>query len=104
MSDDLVKWLRGWDHCWPSPGLERAVAKAADRIVTLAAERDRLREALTPNEATKEAYMGEFYFSQTMIGDDGNDVTVKTSVPWTTVKEIMAAILARAALKGETNE
>ena len=46
MSDDLVKWLRGWDHCWPSPGLERAVAKAADRIVTLAAERDRLREAL----------------------------------------------------------
>ena len=40
MSDDLVKWLRGWDHCWPSPGLERAVAKAADRIVTLTAERD----------------------------------------------------------------
>ena len=68
------------------------------------AERDRLREALTPNEATKEAYMGEFYFSQTMIGDDGNDVTVKTSVPWTTVKEIMAAILARAALKGESHE
>ena len=40
MSDELVKWLRGWDHCWPAPGLERAVAKAADRIVTLAAERD----------------------------------------------------------------
>ena len=40
MTDDLVNWLRGWDHCWPSPGLERAVAKAADRIVTLAAERD----------------------------------------------------------------
>ena len=40
MTDDLVKWLRGWNHCWPAPGMERAVAKAADRIVTLAAERD----------------------------------------------------------------
>jgi hypothetical protein len=31
-----------------------------------------------------------------MIGEDGDDVTVKTYVPWTTIKEIMAAILARA--------
>ena len=96
MTDDLVKRLL--DIASP------LADEAAGQIHRLTAERDRLREALTPNEATKEAYMGEFYFSQTMIGDDGNDVTVKTSVPWTTVKEIMAAILARAALKGETNE
>jgi hypothetical protein len=45
MTDELVKWLRGWDHCWPAPGMERAVAKAADRIVTLAAERDKYEAA-----------------------------------------------------------
>ena len=50
MSDELVKRLRGWDHCWPSPGLERAVAKAADRIVTLAAERERLALAICGGE------------------------------------------------------
>ena len=50
MTDDLVKWLRGWDHCWPSPGLERAVAKAADRIVTLTAERNRLALAICGGE------------------------------------------------------
>jgi hypothetical protein len=57
-----------------------------------------LVEALTPSGDTKAAYMGEFHFPQTMTGDDGEDVTVKTYVPWTTVKEIMAAIRARAAL------
>ena len=72
------------------------------RAESAEAERDRLREALAPSGATNAAYLGEFHFSQTMIGDDGNDVIVKTYVPWTTVKEIMAAILARAALKGET--
>jgi hypothetical protein len=50
-----------------------------------------LREALTPSAATKAAFIGEFKFAG---GEDGYDVTV----PWTTVKEIMAAILARAAL------
>ena len=46
MSDELVKRLRGWDHCWPAPWLERAVTEAADRIEALQAERERLREAL----------------------------------------------------------
>ena len=55
-------------------------------------------EALTPSGDTKAEYMGEFCFSQTMIGEDGDEVTVKTYVPWTTIKEIMAAILARATL------
>jgi hypothetical protein len=38
MSDDLIKRLRGWDHCWPARWLEGDVAKAADRIEQL--ERD----------------------------------------------------------------
>lgn len=41
MTDDLVKRLRGWDHCWPAPWLERDVIQAADLIETLTAERDR---------------------------------------------------------------
>jgi hypothetical protein len=40
MTDDLVTRLRGWDHCWPAPWLEGAVAEAADRIEALTAERD----------------------------------------------------------------
>ena len=66
MTDELVKWLRGWDHCWPAPGLERAVAKAADRIVTLAAERDEYESAwltaegkLADVEAERDAALAE---------------------------------------------
>lgn len=33
--EELVKALRGWDHCWPAPWLERAVTEAAERIETL---------------------------------------------------------------------
>lgn len=61
----------------------------------------RLRGALTPSADTKAAYMGEFTFSETYTNEDGNDVTVACLVPWTTIKEIMAAIRARAALSGE---
>lgn len=44
-------------------------------------------EALTPDGGTKAAYMGEFWF--------GNQ-KFKKFVPWDTIKEIMAAIKARA--------
>ena len=51
--DELVKQLRGWDHCWPAPWLETAVADAAAQIERdgreierLTAENERLREAL----------------------------------------------------------
>ena len=43
MSDDLVKRLREWDHCWPARWLEGAVAEAADRIEQLERERDEAR-------------------------------------------------------------
>jgi hypothetical protein len=67
-----------WNRRAPSPDLD-----------ALREENERLREALTPSGATKLAYIGEFEF--TPIEESR---TVK--VPWTTVKEIMAAVLKRA--------
>ena len=93
MSDDLVKWLRGWDHCWPSPGLERAVAKAADRIVTLAAERDRLREALT-------FYAAPETYQDTFVAEDC-ECCHRREHP---AIEDDNGKVARAALKGESHD
>jgi hypothetical protein len=57
-----------------------------------------LEEALTPSAATKAAYIGEFSFSIDEQGDDQMcEVTRKVDVPWTTIKEIMAAIRERAS-------
>lgn len=66
-------------------------AIAATRIAELVKERDALLNALTPSEETKAAYMGEFQFR---LGD-----CPTVNVPWVTIKQIMAAILAHAELK-----
>jgi hypothetical protein len=71
-------------------------------------ERERvLVEALTPSGDTKAAYIGEFSFTVTAleIDESGEPVECQRSVtvPWTTVKEIMAAILARADDASPTN-
>ena len=63
------------------------------------AERDRLAEALTPSAETKAAYIGEFSFPIEVSDEDGDPVTISVTVPWTTTKEIMAAIRCRAALQ-----
>ena len=60
------------------------------------AEAKALREALTPSEITKAAYIGEFEFPVKAYDEDGEELTFPAPVPWTTIKEIMAAILARA--------
>lgn len=65
-----------------------------------------LTEALTPSGDTKAAYHGNFKFQVTQwreIGDVGceeewEEYLADFAVPWTTVKEIMAAIKARSAL------
>ena len=58
------------------------------------------REALTPSAETKAAYTGEFTFPFEIVGEDEDGFpephAISIPVPWTTIKEIMAAILARA--------
>ena len=63
-------------------------------------ENERMREAITPSGATKAAYHGEFHFeTEAGVSDAGIEQYRKVYVPWDTVKQIMAAIRARAALK-----
>lgn len=61
-----------------------------------------MREALTPSGDTKAAYRGEFKIDvpEMVENDDGEmeEHWRSIPVPWTTIKEIMAAIVARAAL------
>ena len=87
------------------------IERYADVILPLfaataqAGEVERLREAITPSGDTKAAYMGEFSFTimQTEEDEDGDmvDRPVNVLVPWTTIKEIMAAIGARALASGD---
>lgn len=65
----------------------------------LVAERDQLVEALTPSAETKAAYIGEFHVRLPDTDEDGNECVREINVPWTTVKAIMVAILARADCK-----
>lgn len=52
--------------------------------------------ALTPSPETKAAYMGEFSVRLPDLGEDGNEVMRDINVPWTTIRDIMAAILKRS--------
>jgi hypothetical protein len=66
------------------------------QLVDVRAERDALREALTPSPETKGAYIGEFSFRVELSDEDGDRYSQEFYVPWTTIKEIMAAITKRA--------
>ncbi len=79
------------------------VTAIQDTLNAKAAELERLREALTPSADTKEAYIGEFRFNFPIRDHNGDDRVYTPNVPWTTIKEIMAAIRARAALKEKTD-
>ena len=74
-------------------------APAGMRLVA-AEDYDRLREALTPSAETKAAYMHEFRMTIPGVGDDGAEYTRTVNIPWTTIKEIMAAIRNRANNEG----
>lgn len=94
-------WYRPCPDCGatrfdPCPVKAAADAAARDR---LAADNARLREALTPSAETKAAYMGEFSFLVDDTDEDGWSLSREVAVPWTTIKEIMAHIHARALLE-----
>lgn len=77
--------------------LQSECLKAGKAIEALTARVAAFEEALTPSAETKAAYSGEFSFSLNMgVDDDGADLAIRVTVPWTTTKEIMAANLARA--------
>lgn len=52
-------------------------------------------EALTPSADTKAAYMGEFSFTVELAHPRLGTERRSIDVPWTTIKEIMAAIRER---------
>ena len=81
-------------------GLSEERERWKERAERAEAEAERLREALKPSGATKAAYIGEFSFGFPVFDEDGHDVMRNVNVPWTTIKEIMSAIRARAALEG----
>ena len=70
-----------------------------ERVRALEAENARLRDALTPSGDTKAAYICEFSMPFPIIDEHGDEVMLRPNIPWTTIKEIMAAIRARAALR-----
>ena len=99
----LERYIPLLDHDW-----EKASILSIDifrdqlkqeSIPNLKADADRLAEALTPSGYTKAAYSGEFSFTIHDADEDGDECMRTITVPWTTIKQIMAAIKARAALK-----
>jgi hypothetical protein len=84
-------------------------AELREELVALTEALKLLDEALEPSAATKAAYIGEFYETITVAnpdfdeGDDSDDaepefIEQRIMVSWDTIKQIMAAIRARAAL------
>lgn len=76
----------------------------ASRLATRDGAVERLEEALTPSEATKAAYSAEFDFRLFRIDECGDEYVELVMVPWDTIKEIMAAIRARALLADAEGE
>lgn len=67
-----------------------------DRAEKAERERNALIEALTPSADTKAAYIGEFRMGVTLYHPKtGEEDYRSVQVPWTTIKEIMAAIRSR---------
>jgi hypothetical protein len=75
------------------------------KLAASEARAEAMREALTPSGSTKAAYMGEFRFSfRSGMDVDGSDEFTNVEVPWTAIKDIMAAITKRAAASARGKE
>jgi hypothetical protein len=69
-------------------------AELRAKVAELERKLERMREALTPSGGTKAAYIGEFFVS--CSGTDKHWV----AVPWTTIKDVLAAVRKRAGIEG----
>lgn len=78
------------------------IAERDAKLAAAEAREESLLAALDPDK-TKAAYIGEFYWTEDEM-DEGAIFQRKLTVPWPTIKEIMAAIKARAALATEKPE
>lgn len=99
--DDLIKLLVTIRERFGNTAVKYRVQWGANALWAESAQRQeiaRLREALTPSAETKAEYGGEFHFHIERLDDDGNSYSEEVGVPWTTIKDIMAAILKRADL------
>lgn len=98
LKEENEKTNLGWEQTSTQLGA------ALSRISSLEEEIKRQREAMTPSSSTKAAYMGEFSIAiERHINEDEEvddeaegvpDPYEHVTVPWTTIKEIMAAIHA----------
>jgi hypothetical protein len=93
-----------------SRGTDRDHEAVVAELLTARAKLAKYEEAVKPSGDTKAAYIGEFTFPLEQwdpnAGEDGEGELVleDVTVPWTTVKEIMAAIKARALTQETSNE
>ena len=83
-----------FEEMWRSA--EKETLELESKLAERDAEIARLVEALTPSGATKHAYLGEFKFDIDGEDWDGNEQSISVTVPWTTTKEMMMAVLSRA--------
>ena len=100
IASDLIERLRQEYTRIPGTGsrlINPDGPEAAEALSQLTREVEAYREALTASGETKAEYIGEFSFDLP-VGFDrhGNDLHRSFDVPWTTIKEIMAAIRKRA--------
>lgn len=92
-------------HCAAAARIGDAIGRQVVRpLEDMRALIARFTEALTPSGDTKAAYHGEFYFEIEDRDEDGEECLRRICVPWTTVKEIMAAIHGRAAKSREVRQ
>ena len=59
-----------------------------------------LKKALTPSGETKYVHIGEYKFTESFYQSDweSDEINIDVTVPWTTVKEIMAAIVKHSGI------
>lgn len=95
--EHVTTYGRNPEHCQAAGRIGDAIGRQVVKpLEDLHAKIAHFTDALTPSGDTKAAYHGEFFFDIEDRDEDGEECSRRVLVPWTTVKEIMAAIRARA--------